>query len=577
MPHLSTDVLIVGAGGAGMYAAIAAAREGASVLLLDKSQVGRGGATIMAQMTVAVALGEQEADSVQLHFQDTLNAGRGLCNQALAYLLCDDGPKRIREMAQWGTRWAREDGHIKQEMAPGHSVKRCCYVDFLNTGPAVAATLRRKVSETAAIRRISNLAVVEILVREGRAMGAVALNLADGQWLVIEAKAVILAAGGLTKLYERNSASANMGGEAYALALWAGAELIDMEFVQFFPIGHLAPRLVGMDPIMWDPFRYKLGGKLLNGRFEEFIDRYGSTDFGKYNATRDVAAYAILKEVEAGRGTPHGGAYLDFRHVAEAELRAAFGPVIDRLLTNGIDLTETPVEVGPMAHYHMGGIRVGADMQTRIAGLYAAGEAVGGANGANRLSGNAITEALVFGERAGSSAARNLKQTSSHWHETAAQAALERLRGLPCSDAAGAPTPIALQAELQRLMWENAGPFRSGEKLSAALARIERMRQQLPSLNLAAAQHYNLDLQDWFELRAMLTTAAAIVTAALARTESRGAHQREDFPAPDDSFLKNQVLELTDGVLATTWIDPVLNVSIGDDRKPSPLRPSSGA
>jgi succinate dehydrogenase/fumarate reductase flavoprotein subunit len=137
MPHLSTDVLIVGAGGAGMYAAIAAAREGASVLLLDKSQVGRGGATIMAQMTVAVALGEQEADSVQLHFQDTLTAGRGLCNQALAYLLCEDGPKRIREMAQWGTRWASEDGHIKQEMAPGHSVKRCCYVDFLNTGPAV--------------------------------------------------------------------------------------------------------------------------------------------------------------------------------------------------------------------------------------------------------------------------------------------------------------------------------------------------------------------------------------------------------------------------------------------------------
>ncbi len=557
MPHLSTDVLIVGAGGAGMYAAIAAAREGASVLLLDKSQVGRGGATIMAQMTVAVALGEQEADSVQLHFQDTLNAGRGLCNQALAHLLCEDGPKRIREMAQWGTRWAREDGHIKQEMAPGHSVKRCCYVDFLNTGPAVAATLRRKVSETAAIRRISNLAVVEILVSQGRAMGAVALNLADGQWLVIEAKAVILAAGGLTKLYQRNSASANMGGEAYAMALWAGAELIDMEFVQFFPIGHLAPRLVGMDPIMWDPFRYKLGGKLLNGKFEEFIDRYGSTDFGKYNATRDVAAYAILKEVEAGRGTPHGGAYLDFRHVAEAELRGAFGPVIDRLLTNGIDLTKTAVEVGPMAHYHMGGVRVGADMQTRIAGLYAAGEAVGGANGANRLSGNAITEAFVFGERAGSSAARNLKQTSSHWHETAAEAALERLRGSACSDGAGAATPISLQVELQKLMWENAGPFRSGEKLSAALARIEGMRQQLPRLNLAAAQPYNMDLQDWFELRAMLTTAAAIVTAALARTESRGAHQREDFPAPDDSFLKNQVLALDNGELRTSWIAPV--------------------
>jgi len=176
-----------------------------------------------------------------------------------------------------------------------------------------------------------------------------------------------------------------MGGEAYALALWAGAELIDMEFVQFFPIGHLAPRLVGMDPIMWDPFRYKLGGKLLNGSFVEFIDRYGAVDFGKYTATRDIAAYAILKEVEAGRGTPHGGAYLDFRHIPEAQLRAAFGPVIDRLLANGIDLTKTPVEVGPTAHYHMGGIRVNARMETCIQGLYAAGEAVGGANGANRL------------------------------------------------------------------------------------------------------------------------------------------------------------------------------------------------
>src|SRR4029434_2846900 len=178
-----------------------------------------------------------------------------------------------------------------------------------------------------------------------------------------------------------------------------------MEFVQFFPIGHLAPRLVGMDPIMWDPFRYKLGGKLLNGQFDEFIARYGSTAFGKYNAPRDMAAYAILKEVEGGRGTPHGGAYLDFRHIAESQLRTAFGPVIDRLLGNGIDLTKMPVEVGPMAHYHMGGVRVHVNMQSRIAGLYAAGEAVGGANGANRLSGNAITEALVFSERAGSASA----------------------------------------------------------------------------------------------------------------------------------------------------------------------------
>ncbi|HEU4341488.1 MAG TPA: FAD-binding protein [Candidatus Binatia bacterium] len=557
MPRLSSDVLIIGAGGAGMFAAIAAAQHGASVVLLDKSLVGRGGATVMAQMTVAAALGQQEPDHWTIHLQDTLGAGRGLCNEVLASLLCQEGPKRILEMEQWGTRWAREEGHIKQEIAPGHSRRRCCYVDFLNTGPAVAATLRRKVSEIPGIRRISNLAAVEIVTRDGRSLGAVGVNLVDGEIITFQAKAVILAAGGLTKLYARNSASANMGGEAYALALWAGAELVDMEFVQFFPIGHLAPRLVGMDPIMWDPFRYKLGGKLLNGEFEEFIDRYGGSDFGRYTATRDVASYAILKEVEAGRGSPHGGAYLDFRHVPEAGLRAAFGPVIDRLLANGIDLTKTPVEVGPMAHYHMGGIRVDAKMETRIQGLYAAGEAVGGANGANRLSGNAITEAFVFGERAGQSAAEGAKRSSPLFDEKSAAAVAARVRSLRASRSKDGPPPVALEEELQMLMWEKAGPFRTGDKLAAALARIKRLRQELPKIPVRRQECFNLDLQEWLELRAMLATAETVVVAALARTESRGAHQREDFPETNSAFEKNQVLEVTGGELISTWVPPV--------------------
>src|SRR5262249_7192271 len=308
-------------------------------------------------------------------------------------------------------------------------------------------------------------------------LGALGLNLTDGELVTFQAKAVILAAGGLTKLYARNSASANMGGEGYALALWAGAELVDMEFVQFFPIGHLAPRLVGMDPIMWDPFRYKLGGKLLNGQFEEFVDRYGGTDFGRYTATRDLASYSILKEVEAGRGSPHGGVYLDFRHIPEVQLRAAFGPVIDRLLLNGIDLTETPVEVGPMAHYHMGGVRTNAEMETRINGLYAAGETVGGANGANRLSGNAITEALVFGARAGSFAAIGAKQQQSYWEPKLTAVAIEWLKILKSKRSKGGISPVSLQAELQELMWAKAGPFRTREKLAAALARIQQMQR----------------------------------------------------------------------------------------------------
>src|SRR5690349_1982530 len=400
MLRFSVDVLIAGAGAAGMYAAIAAARAGATVLLVDKGQIGRGGATVMAQMTVAAALAEEEPDSVALHLDDTLKAGRGLCNEELAALVCSEGPKRIREMEEWGTRWAREGQRIKQVMAPGHSVKRCCYVDFLNTGPAVAATLRRKITEFSKIRRVSNFAVVEILVCHGRVIGAIALDLTNNQLSAIRAPAVVISAGGLTKLYARNSASANMGGEAYALALWAGAELIDMEFVQFFPIGHLAPRLVGMDPIMWDPFRYKLGGRLLNAERREFLG-----EAGRYATARDHATYAILQEVADGRGSPHGGVWLSFEHCREAELRAAFGPIIDRLRANGIDLTRAPIEVAPIAHYHMGGIRVDAEMRTAVPHLFAAGEAVGGANGANRLSGNAITEALVFGRRAGERAA----------------------------------------------------------------------------------------------------------------------------------------------------------------------------
>jgi succinate dehydrogenase/fumarate reductase flavoprotein subunit len=541
-----------------MYAAIAAARQGASVILLDKSLVGRGGATVMAQMTVAAAVAQQEPDDWTIHLADTIRAGRGLCNEKLSALLCQEGPKRILEMEQWGTRWARENGHIKQETAPGHSRRRCCYVDFLNTGPAVAATLRRKIGEISEIRRISNVAIIDIVTKDRRALGAVGLNLIDGEIVTFQAKAVILAAGGLTKLYARNSASANMGGEAYALAVWAGAQLVDMEFVQFFPIGHLAPRLVGMDPILWDPFRYKLGGKLLNGHFEEFVDRYGGTDSGLYTATRDLASYSILKEAEAGRGSPHGGAYLDFRHIPEARLRAAFGPVIDRLLRNGIDLTKTPVEVGPMAHYHMGGIRVNTNMETTIDGLYAAGEAVGGANGANRLSGNAITEAFVFGERAGTSAADDAEPTQANWEPKLVEVAVERVKALKARRSQRSVTAVALQVELQNLMWEGAGPFRTGAKLAATLARIRQMqRDELSNVSVTDETAYNLDLQEWFELRAMLTTAEAVVRSALARNESRGAHQREDFPDADPGLLKNQVVALKDDDFVTHWISPV--------------------
>jgi len=554
--HLETDVLVIGAGGAGMYAALEAARNGASVILADRSLIGRGGATVMAQMTVAAALGEQTPDHWEHHFADTLNAGRGLCDERLAALLCEDGPHRLREMDAWKVGWAREDGHIKQAQAPGHDRPRCAYVDFLSTGPAVSKTLRTQLNSADGIRRIGDLVIVDIALDDGEACGATALHLPTGQAVTIAAKAVIIATGGLTGLYCRNSASSNMGGDGYALALRAGAELIDMEFVQFFPIGHLAPRLVGMDPIMWDPFRYKLGGKLLNSEMREFEEDYATRDKrsdGTYVLTRDLATYAITKEVEAGRGSPAGGAYLSFQHVPEAEIRAAFGPVVDRLKENGIDLAKGPVEVAPIAHYHMGGIRVDDLMQTGVPGLFACGEAVGGANGANRLSGNAITEAFVFGARAGREAAQRAKAATAMWTADAARPTLDLLQSASKRDA---PNPAATVVKLQAVMADDVGPFRTDAKLRKAIASIAQLKADIGDTPLSSAAAFDPVLVDWLDLRNMLQVAQSVAVPALARTESRGAHQRDDHLGLDEAWRVNQIVKLSDVGVDLRKVEP---------------------
>ncbi len=546
--HIETDVLVIGSGGAGMYAAIEASRDGARVLLADRSLIGRGGATIMAQMTVAAAIGEETPDDWQHHLANTIAAGRGLCDEKLSQLLCQDAPDCIREMDRWGVGWARKDGHITATTAPGHDRPRCVYVDFINTGPAVSKTLRTVMARNAAIRKAGDLCIVDLIVHGGECVGAVAYHLSSGAPVVIAAKATVLATGGLTRLYARNSASLNMGGDGYALALRAGASLIDMEFVQFFPIGHLAPRLVGMDPIMWDPFRYKLGGRLLNGRMEEFTSRYGSDEDGKYVLTRDLATYAITKEAEAGRGSPHGGAYLSFEHCTAAQLRGAFGPVIDRLADNGIDLTKMPVEVAPIAHYHMGGVKADADMATEVPGLYVAGEVVGGANGANRLSGNAITEALVFGRRAGQSAAKRASMPAPVAHAADSRAALDLVdhEGPGATQASTA----ALIARLQATMSKGVGPFRTEATLRRALASLDAMASEHGDCPAGERGNFDMRRLDWFDMRNMLTVARAVAQCALNRTESRGAHQREDHPQMQRQWQVHQRVTLRDGKLA---------------------------
>jgi succinate dehydrogenase / fumarate reductase flavoprotein subunit len=545
--EVETDVLVIGSGAAGMYAAIEAARAGCRVFLIDRSLIGRGGATVMAQMTVAVALGEEVPDHWSHHYQDTLTAGRGLCNEPLSRLLCEEGPECIRQMDEWGVGWARKDGHIAQAFAPGHDRPRCVYVDFLSTGPAVSKTLRSITYKTPGIRRAGDLCVVDLLKVDGGVAGAVAWHVESG---AIAAKCTIVATGGLTRLYRRNSASANMGGDGYALCLRAGAPLIDMEFVQFFPIGHLAPRLIGMDPIMWDPFRYKLGGRLFNRDMKEFTDRYGVPEDGKYVITRDLGTYAILKEVEAGRGSPHGGAYLSFQHVPEIKLREAFGPVIDRLAANGIDLTRMPVEVAPIAHYHMGGVAADVKMRTEVPGLLVAGEAVGGANGANRLSGNAITEALVFGRVAGRTAAARVNaMKAAPAAGNAAQAAVDLIRSEPPRDA---PNPAEMLMRLQATMSDDVGPLRSRDRIARALAMIGELDDALGDRPFGTGGQFDMERLDWFDLRNMLTVARTVTEAAALRTESRGAHQREDFPEMLPQWRVNQVIRFSGTGLAIT-------------------------
>jgi succinate dehydrogenase/fumarate reductase flavoprotein subunit len=552
-----TDVLVIGSGAAGMYAAIEAARAGCQVMLVDRSLIGRGGATVMAQMTVAVALGSEAPDHWSYHYHDTLTAGRGLCNESLAQLLCEEGPACIQEMDAWGVGWARNDGRITAAFAPGHDRPRCVYVDFLNTGPAVSKTLRSVVNKTASISRAGDLCVVDLTKNDGVVTGAVAWHIGSGATVVISAKATIVATGGLTRLYRRNSGSANTGGDGYALCLRAGAPLIDMEFVQFFPIGHLAPRLIGMDPIMWDPFRYKLGGRLLNNRMEEFTQNYGVAEDGKYIITRDVGTYAILKEVEAGRGSPHGGAYLSFQHCSEATLREAFGPVIDRLAKNHIDLTRMPIEVAPIAHYHMGGVAANARMETEIPGLLVAGEAVGGANGANRLSGNAITEAFVFGRQAGRSAAARAKVMGTPSpHDVSGT--LDLLRG---EDRQDTPNTAEMLETLQALMADDVGPLRTKTTLERALARIDQLDVALGARPFGTNKSFDMARLDWLDLRNMLMVARVVAQAALLRTESRGAHQREDLPGMLPAWRTNQVARLKDGCIEILRM-PVMPIEI---------------
>ena len=435
-------------------------------------------------------------------------------------------------------------------MAPGHDRPRCVYVDFINTGPAVSKTLRTAIARNPSIRKAGDLCIVDLAVSDGEITGAVGYHLGSGAPVVIAAKATVLATGGLTRLYRRNSASANMGGDGYALALRAGATLIDMEFVQFFPIGHLAPRLDrhGSDHVGSVPLQARRPAAQ-RPQWRNSPRRYGSDEDGKYVLTRDLATYAIT---QGSRGRPRLAAWRrlsEFEHCSAAALREAFGPVIDRLAANGIDLTKTPVEVAPIAHYHMGGVKADVRMMSDRARPLC-----------RRRSGRrrqrrqpAVRQrhhrSLVFGRRAGRSAAAH----AAHRQKLRPQdcrTALDLLAA-PVSGR-DKPNTAAMIAHLQAIMADGVGPFRTGAKLHRALSGIAALQGELGERPAGSASAFDLQRLDWFDLRNMIAVAQAVTQSALNREESRGAHQREDFPDARSHWQLHQRVD---------WRDDTVHIS----------------
>ena len=534
-----SDVLVIGSGAAGMMAAKAAADKGAQVVLVDKSIIGRGGATVLAQMTVAVALGEAEQDSIQTHFEDTMNGSRGLADPAIVQAIVERGPELINELERYGVKWAKTaEGIRSQVVAPGHTRRRCVYVDILNTGGATSAGLRKAIWKNPLIARHKNIMITKIVVEQGKAVGAIGFEFETLKLVKFTAKSIILATGGLTEIYARNSASANMTGDGFMLAAEAGAQLRDMELIQFFPIAHLYPPLVGIDPIMWDPFRYKLGGQLLNGLYEEFMDKYNNEVSGVYTASRDQTSFAIFNEVKEGRGSKHGGAYLDFTMVEEHKIKEAFGPTIDLLARQGVDLTKDYVEVAPMAHFTMGGIKVNPQMETTVKGLYACGELIHGMHGANRLSGNALTEAFVSGRIAGEQGSTT-SEALCEWSETLIDEEEKRLKQIwyPKDVTKDEQSMLSIKHELQHIMWVGAGALRSAEKLEKAKEELQQLYKKCRETALAPTTSFALPLLEKLELENMIKLSEAIIAGAHRRKETRGAHVRLDYDQTNDEAI----------------------------------------
>ena len=554
------DVLVVGAGGAGLRAAIAASEYGAKVALVSKSLLGKAH-TVMAEGGVAAALGNvDDRDNWKIHFRDTIRGSKNLANWEMAKIHAEKAPDRVRELERWGAVFDRtEEGKISQRNFGGHRYPRLAHVGD-RTGLEIIRTLQDHAVHMENIEVFMECTVSDILKSGNRAVGALAYYRSSGKLVVFEAGSVILATGGIGKAYKVTSNSWEYTGDGHALAYLAGADLIDMEFVQFHPTGMVWPPSV-KGTLVTEGVRGD-GGILVNSEGERFMFNYIPDVFAAETAkseeeadswlkgeegamrppellTRDVVARAIMTEVKEGRGSPHGGAFLDIASRQSPDYIRRKLPSMyhqfKELAT--LDITKEPMEVGPTTHYMMGGIKVEANTAaSTIPGLYAAGEAAAGMHGANRLGGNSLSDLLVFGKIAGQCAANFAQENSKvSPHGEEIKKSIENTLE-PFED--GDENPYQIHQELQEIMESHAGIVRTGEELEKGIRKLEELEKRLPKMHAKGERKYNPGWHLCLDLHNMIITSLALSRAALERTESRGAHTRLDYPDYDDELGK---------------------------------------
>jgi succinate dehydrogenase / fumarate reductase flavoprotein subunit len=558
-PH---DVLVVGAGGAGLRAAIEARATGANVGLVCKSLLGKAH-TVMAEGGVAAALAHvAPADSWRVHFRDTMVGGKYLNNARMAELHALESPARVRELEAWGAVFDRTaDGRILQRPFGGHSHPRLAHVGD-RTGLEMIRTLQDR-AVALGIDVYMECTITRLMTGPAGVTGALGYWRTTGRPILFPARAIVLATGGIGKAYEVTSNSWEYSGDGQSLAYDVGAELIDMEFVQFHPTGMVWPP--GVRGLLVTEAVRGEGGILRNSIGERFMWKYlpeerreeyaanadeaarwvTAQSQGKQTdarrppelSTRDNVSRAIYTEVKEGRGSPHGGVFLDISYLPADHVRRKLPSMYDQFKELAdVDITSGPMEVGPTTHYVMGGIRVEAeDGATTVRGLFAAGEVAAGMHGANRLGGNSLSDLLVFGARAGAGAAAHARSMGEpHVDPVQVQAGLRELDAPLLRT--GGEDPYAIQRDLQSVMQRLVGIFRVEEDLDEAILELESLRQRSTSTCVTGGRTFNPGWHLVFELGNLLTVSEAIARSARQRTESRGAHSRLDHPESDDSM-----------------------------------------